>query len=359
MKITYPANNVFVTRTAGCERDGKLYVRATVLAEMWRSITLNGVPARYESGYHWAEAALEKGRNTLTARDAVTGETTSITVFYAPDAYMKYRFSLDDNIWVFQDLAKNAGSYRSIFENPYLAMLRDIHLRYGTKFHLNIYRRCPEHGGFELSMMPDRYKPEFRENADWMRFSCHADADKPDRPYLYGAYDQFYRECGWVNEQILRFAGEESFAQTVTTIHWGDATRDVVRAARDLGIRVLIASGSFGDPDNVTIAYHLDAEQCVLLNLYGILYDPDTDMIFVRYSAPIQHAKLRDIEPDMRLFEKQHPLYRFRELCVHEQYFYADYPHYMPDYPQRFDIAVRAAAEHGYSPAFVSEIGLY
>ena len=394
MKITYPAENVVLhgageaqraagtlsvydkahdlaaSGTAGASRDGRLCIKVTVQAEVWRTIEIAAqkkgaadapvfVPAVCDAGYHSAEVCLERGRNTLTARDRVTGETVSQDVFYAPDAYMKYRFSLDDNIWCLQDLAKNAGVYRSVFENPYLSLLRRMHEKYGTKFHLNIYRWCPEHGGFELSDMPDCYKPEFRANADWLRFSFHADSNLPDRPYLFGTYERFYRECGWVNEQIVRFAGEEAFGQTVTTIHWGDATKEVVQAARDLGIRVLIGSGKEADPLNVTISYHLDARQCALLNQYGMIYDEATDMFFLRYGASVQKAKLENIEADTCLWEKQHPLYRFRELCVHEQYFYPDYENYMPDYPERFDTVLRSVTDHGYKPAFVSEIGIY
>ena len=49
----------------------------------------------------------------------------------------KYRFSLDDNIWVFRDIARN--NYSSIFENDYLALLKSIHEEFGTKIQLNVY----------------------------------------------------------------------------------------------------------------------------------------------------------------------------------------------------------------------------
>ena len=389
MKITFPAENVVLmgpaereapafepapaeplAGTAGIRRGDKLAVKATVLAEVWRSVELAAVPAGsgacpvfvpavHHTGYHAAVVELAQGKNTLIARDRVTGETVEQTVFYAPGTCMKYRFSLDDNIWFLQDLAKNAGVYRSVFENPYLAMLRRMHERYGTKFHLNIYRHCPEHGGFDLTMMPDRYKPEFRANAGWLRFSFHADANLPDHPYLFGTYEQYYRECSWVNEQILRFAGEEAFAQSVTTIHWGDSTTGVVKAARALGIRALLVTGAEGNPGNITICSDLDARQNALLNQYGIIYDDETDMFYVRYGVGIQHAKLETIEQDTVQWEKTHPLYRFRELCVHEQYFYPDYSHYMPDYPRRFDTALRSVTAHGYKPAFLSETGLF
>ena len=133
----------------------------------------------------------------------------------------------------------------------------------------------------------------------------------------------------------------------------------MVKAARALGIRALLVTGSEGNPGNITIASDLDARQNALLNQYGIIYDDETDMFYVRYGVGIQHAKLETIEQDTVQWEKTHPLYRFRELCVHEQYFYPDYSHYMPDYPRRFDTALRSVTAHGYKPAFLSETGLF
>ncbi len=370
MKITFPAENVVLMGTAGTEENGKLTVKATVMGEVWRAVELAALPdgagcppvyrpAAFHAGYHAASVTLEKGRNTVFARDRVSGETQQQTVFYAPDAMMKYRFTLDDNIWCFQDLAKNAGVYRSLFDNPWFGLLRRMHERYGTKFHLNIYRQCPEHGGFDLSMMPERYKDEFRASADWMRMSFHADANLPDHPYLFSSYEQFYRECAWVNEQILRFAGEESLARTSTTVHWGDGTKDVVRAARDLGMRLLIGSGLEGTPTNNTISYHLNPRQCALLRIYGMIYDEETDMFFQRGGASIQRAPLDEIEQDTIRWEKEFPLLRFRGLCLHEEYFYPDYVNYMPDYPARFETAIRSVTAHGYKPAFPADVGLF
>ncbi len=127
MKITFPAENVVLmgspererpafesvptapaAGTAGIRRGDKLAIRATVMAEVWRSVELAAVPAAstalpvfvpaiHRAGFHYAEVELAQGKNTLIARDRVTGETVEQTVFYVPGLLMKYRFSLDDN----------------------------------------------------------------------------------------------------------------------------------------------------------------------------------------------------------------------------------------------------------------------
>ena len=55
-------------------------------------------------------------------------------------------------------------------------------------------------GSFNLSMFPDKYKQEFAKNADWLRFSFHSLANKPDRPYKNATYEQVMRE-GRIVEQ--------------------------------------------------------------------------------------------------------------------------------------------------------------
>ena len=77
--------------------------------------------------------------------------------------------------------------------------------------------------GFNLTEMPDKFKPEWRDNSDWLRLSFHANANLPDRPYIRASYSQAKFEHDRIMNEILRFAGEEAFAGPVTTIHWGDA----------------------------------------------------------------------------------------------------------------------------------------
>ena len=56
------------------------------------------------------------------------------------------------------------GEYMSIFDDPYLAMYRDLHDRYGSHVHMHIYYQTVD-GNFNLSMFPDKYKAEFQANS--------------------------------------------------------------------------------------------------------------------------------------------------------------------------------------------------
>ena len=357
LEFAFPADCVMLTDAAGKRIGDSLQITCIIHADPGRKLELNGIPCVPSGNKYTVKALLTEQKNTLTVRDTETEECVSITVYYLKNAHKKYRFSLDDNIWFLQNLAKNKDVYTSVFEDPYLTLLKTMHDRYGTKFHLNIYYECPEFGGFNLTEMPERFKDEWRGNADWLRFSFHANANLPDRPYAYADYAQTKFEYERVAEQILRFAGEEAFADSVTTIHWGDATVDAVRAVRSCGIRAMVGSFRWADPKGVSIRYHLNAEQCALMNIYGFYYDRAEDMVFFKYGGgSTQHGTLAGLHDSYDLFCTQHPLYTFREFCVHEQYFYPHYSAYMPDYYERFDTAILWAVEHGYQPAFVSEI---
>jgi len=359
LRYSFPRDGVMLTDAAGTAKDGRLGIYVTANAVPGRSLAVNGVPMEYlPDNYYKTKAPvyLKRGINILGLCDTETDECIEIEVRYLPNAHKKYRFSLDDNIWFLQNLAKNRNVYSSMFEDPYLKLIKTMHDRYGTVFHINIYYECPEFGGFNLTQMPDRYKDEWRANFDWLRLSAHANSDLPDRPYINADYEKTFREFSRINEQILRFAGEEVFADKVTTIHWGEASDEAVRAVYDTGVRAMVGSFNWGDPENTAIAYNLNAEQCALMQKYGLYYDKATDMKYFLYSRmKLQHSPLDAVAGNAEAFAKSTPLYTFFEMCLHEQYFYPHYARYYADYYDRFETGIRWCYEHGYTPSFVTE----
>ncbi len=348
-----PRDGAVLTETSVVLKDGVPSIRCSINAPEGYDIKVNGVPCVLDFGTYEVTVPISEGKNHLVADNG--SEKCEIDVFYLGEINKKYRFSLDDNIWFLQNLTKNADKYNSMFEDPWLGLLRSMNEKYGTKFHLNIYFECPEHGGFNLTQMTDKFKPEWEANADWLRLSMHARSNDPARPYQFATYDQVCRDFKDVEREILRFAGEKAYAKEITTIHWGDANEDVVRAMRDCGVRAMVGTFEYGNA--VPIAYHLDAEQCATVNKYGFYYDKKTDMFFWKYSlAGIQGVPLDVLPGNLKKDSEQNPLYSFQELCVHEQYFYEDFYRYMPDYPERFEAGIRWCVENGYESTFMTEL---
>jgi len=358
VEFIFPLDCVMLMDAAGRVCDKGLEIKCVIQADFGHSLTVNGVPCIEKSHQYYANVILSDFKNTLTVTDTNTGASETITVYYIKNAHKKYRFSLDDNIWCLQNLARNQHIYNSIFEDPYFKLLKTMHDRYQTKFHVNIYYECPEFGGFNLTELPDKYKPEWKANSDWLRLSFHANANLPDKPYVHATYEQMKFENDRVTEQILRFAGEEAFAGPVTTVHFGDATVESVRALRDSGIRAMVGTFNYADPTGTSIRYYLNAEQCAIMNTYGFWYDKAEDMVFFKYGGGgnTQHGELNTLHAGYTRFCQEHPLYTFREFCLHEQYFYPHYPRYKKDYYERFDTAIRWAVENGYEPSFVADL---
>ena len=353
----FPKDGVGLTYAAGERIGDGVKIKVLFVGPTGRSLTLNGLPMT-EIGHceYKAEYVINDKKTTLTVVDTQSGEENSIDVFFFKKAYKKYRFTLDDNIWCFQNLTENKDKYESMFEDPYLGLLKSIHDKYGSKFHLNIYYETPRHGGFNLSQMTDKFKEEFKANSDWLRLSFHANADKPNRPYICASYEQAYFEMERVNKEILRFAGEEAFAKTAMSIHWGDCSVETAKAFRDLGIRALIDEFNQNTDNNTDLRLYCDAEQCALLKKYGILYDKELDLFLYRYNSGIQR---RDPETFADHFENQikaMPLFDVKNICLHEQYFYPEFKWHQNNYYEKFDTAARWCSDHGYEPMFMDEM---
>ncbi|MBQ9543731.1 MAG: hypothetical protein IJV00_01235, partial [Clostridia bacterium] len=303
-----------------------------------------------------ADVILNSYKTTLTLTEPSSGLEKSIDVYYLKRGFGKYRFALDDNIWFLQNINENRDVYKSIFEDPYLSMLKKIHDRYNTKFHLNLFYSTPRHGGFDLSAMTDKYKSEWIANSDWMRLSFHADADEPQRPYPHVSYDQMKFEASRINEQIVRFAGEETFSKTVCTVHCGDVSVEGARALRDLGYRAFPGDFFYYQRHGVDIRNYVDAERCFLINRYGFWYDKALDIIHVLCNGGIQHKKPEEVPEVFEEKAKETPYLRFKEICLHEQYFYPEFHLYQPNYPEKFDAACRWLEENGYKSVFFDEL---
>ena len=175
-----------------CEYDGKvengsLSTTVRIAAPFGSNILINGVEAKYADKLFYSEVHLKDYENVIEVKDGISGEKQSITVFWLKNFTNKYRLSLDDNIWFLKDVSDNASQYKSIFENSYLALLKEVHETYGTKIHINIYYQTE---GFNLSQMTTKFRNEWRENAGWLRLSFHALQNDPDVPYINAWYEQ-------------------------------------------------------------------------------------------------------------------------------------------------------------------------
>lgn len=356
MKFIRPIDgDVLFSVADGVVEDGKLLTEVVVSAPQGQTIFINGNRAQESNGNYTAQVTLSSYRNTIEAVNADTQQRQEIRIYWFRDGYRTYRFAVDDVIRTFENIWRNQESYSSIFDDPYMAIYRDLHEQYGTLVHMHIYYENDD-GSFNLTMFPDKYKEEFRANADWLKFTFHARKDKPDSPYMYASYEQVMQEGQQVAREILRFAGEEVVTR-VTSQHWADSNLEATRAFRDLGFDCIDGYFKFDENGVPMASYYLNREQIHHAGSRDFWVDHSENILFVKDDIVINEVPLNEIDAYMENITAQQN-HAFHYLLTHEQYFYPDYINYQPDYRQCIFTAVDCCHKHGYRPATITSIAL-
>lgn len=278
----------------------------------------------------------------------------------------KYRISLDDNILCLADLTRNKNIYTSIFDNPYMKIFKKAHDLYGAKIHMNVFyeykndeddrsRFSGEREYFNLSMMTDKYKEEWKVNSDWLKLSFHSRSEKPDKPYLNVTAECIKEDIELVHREILRFAGPESLSE-VTTLHWGACNEEGVRALRSQGYRGLVGFFSVTESGETRVAYCYSYDLVQHLNGRSFWVDTEEDISYGKVDMVLNNYRLDEIVPNLEKIYKEKQESGFIELLMHEQYFYPDYCLYIADFENIILGASKWLTEHGYQGTLMSEV---
>lgn len=269
------------------------------------------------------------------------------------NSFRRYRFQIDDNSFFLRDIHQK--NYADLFDSFYLAGLRDLHRKYGAKFVLNIFNATPERD-FELRMMSDKYKPQWADNADWLRLAFHAETEFPDRPYENDPPEKLARDYEKVQGEIVRFAGERTWTPP-GIIHWGEVRPNCFPTLHRLGVRSL--SGYFvKQGDRYPTSFHLPEEVAGYLAENDGWYDFENDLVFDKLEMVVNLVPLAEITPILDASLANPKKAEMIDLLTHEQYFWPFYSNYIPEHFQRLDAALKYVSERGYRPVFHSD-GFY
>ncbi|MBM3499190.1 MAG: hypothetical protein FJX74_11025 [Armatimonadetes bacterium] len=356
LRTEWPFHGAVLNRHHGEDAGGALRIVVTGQCELYGSVTVNGAPAKTASGRFEASVTLTERETDLAAvQDGAYGrQEHRVRVVWDRHSFPRYRFSIDDNSFFLRDIARR--QYASLFDCFYLDMLRTLNREYGAKFTVNIYLEAQEEFGqpqFLLPDFPDRYRAEWEACADWLGLAFHAHANRPDRPYQYAAPEQLMRELGKVEEQIARFAGEQSLVPP-TVIHWGMIVPEAYRPLYDHGVRVL---SGFGHPTShgYDVNYWLDHARSEYLWNHDCLMDFASGLVFSRVDIVCNNTPIDRIAPTLEPLAADPNHAEIMDLFTHEQYFWDFYANYVPDHPQRLDATIRWVTERGYKPVFFHE----
>ena len=302
----------------------------------------------------------------------------------------------DDVIWLFRDLTRQRP--KSMFDNPFLKLMKEAHDKYGMKVQLNCFYRTDFFYGtdeFTLKEMTDAYKAEWQANKDWLRLGFHSLQEFPDYPFINADYKDMKRVLDLIGGEIARFAGEGVFAKGAV-VHWGTCSKEACRALKDAGFGIVLAScgprkAYNGDPSVLPYGHAMRLEQnrkpetC----LYSRISENEAisssiggynNLTYVQAKATygsfkyvydreigIGFKELEDFQPlaaGINLYTMKNLIptfekYANNEFLVygnHEQYFYGDYLAYQPEYAAKVLAAARFLKENGYEYFFFGDL---
>jgi len=386
VSFVFPIDGDCLGPLDGREDGGTVYITVKIRAAENASITVNGKPAAYDddSRLYLCELPLYNFRNTLYAVDAVNGARADIVVYRLHEPENKFYFTVDDTVVMFYDLTFDGDKYPSIFDHPVLGAFKKAHDLCGAHVHFNIYYEfnadsmadfSAHKKYFNLSMMPDKYRPEFEANSDWLTFSYHANSDHPAMPGRHFGADFFGESIRRTHAEIRRFAGEKSLL-LATSQHFGNGPIEVQHAYRDHGYRIQFDSFRNVDNDRPYLGYYgrdglLAYVRGSGVDAYDRMSDDENgyagrdywkdnllDIIFCHTDMVLNTIKLENIEAWIDKYLSLRPASASMRLMIHEQYFYPDYRSYIPDCAERVLCAVRHLYDKGYRSVPIESIVL-
>lgn len=364
MKFLFPQDGDCINKNDGILTDDGILIEARVSAPADAEVYIGGQKAAFSDGVWTAKALISDYKCTLEAKSEKNGESCAVTLLRFADPVGKYRLSSDDNILFLQDITANKDRYKSIFDNPYLAMYKKAHDLYGAKVHLNLfYEFVPDPHDFSdagreyfnLSMMTDIFREEFERNSDWLKLAFHANSERPDKPYRDATAEQIRADFLKIRSEIVRFAGESVLSDS-TTVHWGEGNREVVRELRALGLRSL--TGYFrrtreGDP---LVSYYFDGEELDHIGSRDFFYDRSEDMIFGQIDLVLNEKTYDHVVNELPRIADDPRRGGFVSLMIHEQYFHSDYRRHLPDFEARVLDSCEYLHNRGYVGTHISEL---
>ena len=322
------------------------------------AVTVNGIPCRRNGKAFETEIELRRQRNEIVVK--ANSDEVRLTVLWLKNSVPRYRFTVDDTIFCLREIHRNGC--KSLFDDYFLGNARKLHKKYGTKFALNLFYETSEdekllnveREPFNLSQFSDRYKSEWRDNADWLRLLFHSKREHPGEPYKNASAETLIADFVQMEREIKRFAGEEAYLPA-GVIHFGTIRPETYKPLADQGVTVLSGYFTKRSGGDYYVHYQLDDHRCDYLNKNDFLLDVDSGIVFSKMDMVVNLVPLDNIVPTLEKAIADPNTAEFVDLMTHEQYFWPFYKRYMPDHWDRLDRAFAFVTERGYKPVFIND----
>lgn len=387
IEITNLHQGAVLNHRHGVENNDSLTVTVEGLSDHGCPVTVNGVAASMDGRRFSAEIKLREKINKITASTITPygNYSQELSAVWDKKSFKRYHIYIDDHIFVFTDLAKERPA--RAFDHHYFRDLKAIHDRYGTKFTLNCFYHNA-HNEFLLKDMPDRWKSEFIDNSEWLKFSFHAYSEFPDRPYAEASAEELGRDWDLVQNEIERFAGSAAYTPPLV-LHWanihpaaalecirrgvryysttfrlrvmgGPSLADRQNGGNMAAVEARSVSGSDRAVDSLGLKLHYGfMEEYDYLEKHFCRFDPLLNVFFFDTNKGVccNLVPLAETAGKIREIFDHAERNGFEIFYVgsHEQYSFPYYPNYLPDHMERLELAARIHAEYGCKPVFFND----
>ncbi|MBY5009398.1 hypothetical protein [Streptococcus suis] len=177
--------------------------------------------------------------------------------------------SFDDTWQCLYDLVRNKNNYLSIFDNPFLNDLKEVHGATGMVFTLNCFNAYSGRASYNISDLAGltKFSKEFQENSSWLRFSFHAQDDSSR--YDSDQTSQIVQSYNTFTNAIYQMTGTTDSIDTVVRLGFFTGSLSNCLALRDAacGITGILAA------DDTRSDYYFDSTTRNYLALRGFEYD--------------------------------------------------------------------------------------
>lgn len=213
--------------------------------------------------------------------------------------------SLDDFIEAFKDISINKDKYNSIFENETFKLLRKMHEKYGAVFSCYTYYEN-DTSDFNLSMCTDKYKDEFFNNKEWLKFGFHSYNGSENYENTSG--EKAKSDYGLFIKELLRITGsEESIDRVIRLQNFAGNDESIIQIRNaDYGIKGLLGA------DDKRRTYNLDNNENSYLYLYD--YYEDSGLYYFRTDLRLENTE--DIEKVLDEFEQNKKFKEKNEILI-------------------------------------------
>lgn len=200
-----------------------------------------------------------------------------------------FSLSFDDTILLFKDIYEN--NYKSIFQNQTLNWFQESHKKYGVVISCYVYY---ENDDFNLSRFQSKYKKQFEENSDWLRFGFHTLNSKTD--YRKGEIKNDYIKT--VN-QLERIVGDKSIDNVIRLQMFQGSKNNIKELVQysNQPIKGLLTA------DDNRQSYYLSKNNNSFIYFHDELYDSSMNLFF--FSTDFRTEYVNNINKKLKELDKK------------------------------------------------------